>query len=64
MCDHKTSKEFRKKQNKIIVDCGSYRTQYLLEMSGIRIIKVVYVYTATGRINRGQPRSRWKAQNL
>jgi len=34
MCNHKTSKELREKQNKFIIDCGSYRTQYLLGMSG------------------------------
>jgi hypothetical protein len=34
MYDHKTSKDLREKQNKIIIDCGSYWTQYLLGMSG------------------------------
>jgi hypothetical protein len=64
MCDHKTNKELREMQNKIILDSGSYRTQYLLGMSGIGILKVVYGYTASVRLNRGQPRSRWRAQNL
>jgi hypothetical protein len=42
MCDHKTVKELRGKENKIIVDRGTYRTLYLLGMSGVRILKVVY----------------------
>jgi len=49
MCDHKTNKELREKQNKIIGNCGSYRTKYLLGMSVTRILKFVYGYTTTGR---------------
>jgi hypothetical protein len=64
MCDHKSNKELREKQNIIIGDCGSYRTHYLLGMSGTRILKFVYGYTATGGLNRGQPRSRWRVQSL
>lgn len=64
MCDHKTSKELRGKRNKAIAVYGSYRTQYLLGISGIDILKVVYGYNAAGRLNRGQPRNRWRARNL
>ena len=42
MYDHKTSQELREKQNKIIVNCGSYRTQYLLGMNSTRVLIFVY----------------------
>ena len=64
MRDQETNKELREKQNKIIGDCGSYRTQYLLGMSGTCILKFVYGYTGTGRLNRSRLRSRWRVQNL